>query len=98
MTTQEQIKRYETGRQVVDRLSKQGIVFELDRSGRSFDVLSYAMNEADEFIPVAPALLEEATANRSAILAELRYRREALIRATNTWLAHDPEYAEEYGK
>lgn len=97
MIDETQIKRYESPRDLTERLEQLGVVFELDSTGWSFEICSYALDEAGEFVPIQPATLEEIRESKSAILKELRCRRNALIRATDAWLKHDPEYCAQFG-
>ncbi len=94
---QGQAQRYWAARDAMEKYTRQGYVFELNAAGDGFEILSYALDEQGEYIPVPPAILEGVAEQRELILRGLLDRRESLKRITAIWMEHDPEYRAMYG-
>lgn len=96
MTTKIDPKRFQRGRQIFNDLTRRGISFELTEDGRDFDAMSYALDDAGEYIPIPSAVLEEIESYRELILEQLQYWERTIEKVTRIWLQHDPEYRARY--
>ncbi len=81
--------------EILDRLTRQGIVCELTPDGRDFEFWNARMNDDGDFDDVPPEAVREILEHRQLILDHLQRWARSIDRITRIWWATKPEYREE---